>query len=74
MHEIVKVKAKEKYTVWIKFADGREKTVNLQPFIGKGFSKELLDKEKFHKVFVEPGGGIAWDNGYDCCADFLNDL
>jgi len=39
-----------------------------------GFSKELLEPEKFNKVFIEPGGGIAWDTGYDFCPDFLKEL
>ncbi len=74
MNEVVEVKTKEKYLVWLKFADGEKKVVNLEPYIGKGFSKELLGPEKFSKVFVEPGGGIAWDNGYDFCPNFLKEL
>ncbi len=74
MNEVVKVKTKEKYLVWLKFADGEEKVVNLKPYIGKGFSKELLEQVKFRKVFIEPGGGIAWDNGYDFCPNFLKKL
>jgi hypothetical protein len=74
MNEVVEVKINEKYLVWLKFADGEEKVVNLEPYIGKGFSKELLRPEKFSKVFIEPGGGIAWDNGYDFCLNFLKEL
>ena len=72
--EVVEIKTNEKYLIWLKFADGEEKVVNLEPFIGKGFSKELLKQEKFSEVFIEPGGGIAWDNGYDFCPNFLKEL
>jgi len=39
--------------------DGEEKVLNLRPCIGRGFTAELLNKEKFQKAFIEPGGGIA---------------
>ncbi len=74
MNEIVEVKAKGNYFVWIKFRNGQEKTVDLKPFIGKGFTKELLDTTKFNQVFVEPNGGIAWPNGFDFCPNFLIEL
>jgi len=34
----------------------------------------LLDKKKFQKAFIEPAGGIAWDNGYDFCPNYLKEL
>jgi hypothetical protein len=40
----------------------------------KGFTKEFLDKEKFDKVFIEHGGGIVWNNGFDFCPNFLQQL
>ena len=74
MNAIVEVKAKGNYFVWLRFKDGQEKTVDLKPFIGKGFTKELLDTAIFNQVFVEPGGGIAWPNGFDFCPNFLREL
>jgi hypothetical protein len=58
----------------LRFKDGEEKTVNLLPFLGKGFTAELLDPSKFEKVFIELGGGIASENGYDFCRNFLKGL
>jgi len=52
----------------------RSKVVNLKPFIGKGFTKDLLMEENFKKVFIDAGGGIAWDNGFDFCPNFLRQL
>jgi hypothetical protein len=74
MNEIVEIKVLENYHVWLRFDDGDEKIVDLKPFIGKGFTSELLDYNKFEQVSLEPGGGIAWENGYDMCPNFLKEL
>lgn len=34
----------------------------------------MVDKEKFQKAFIEPGRGIAWENGYDFCPNYLKEL
>lgn len=74
MEKVEEIKVKDGYTIELRFADGFMCEVDLTPFLGKGFTKELLDKEKFNEVFVEPGGGIAWPNGYDFCPDYLRQL
>ena len=74
MIEVTKIKTLDNYLIWLRFSDGEEKVVNLEPFIGKGFTKELLDRQKFKQVFIEPGGGIAWENGFDFCPNFLREL
>ena len=74
MNEVVEIKVLQDYRVWLRFQDGEAKVVNLRPFIGKGFTVELIDHSNFEKVFIEPGGGIAWENGYDFCPNFLKDL
>lgn len=56
------------------FADGYIGIVDVRPVIGKGFTKDLLDNELFKLVTTEPGGGIAWSNGFDLCPEFLRDL
>jgi len=74
MNEVIKIKPIENYQIWLRFADGEEKVVNLKPFLGKGFTKDLLDTANFNKAFIEPGGGIAWENGFDFCPNFLKEL
>lgn len=74
MNKVIKIKTIDNYLIWLRFSDGVEKVVNLEPFIGKGFTKELLDSQKFKQVFIEPGGGIAWENGFDFCPNFLKEL
>jgi len=73
-NEVIEIQALKDHHIWLRFKDGEEKTVNLRPFLGKGFTAELLEPPKFEKVFIEPGGGIAWENGYDFCPNFLKEL
>lgn len=74
MEKVKEVKVIEGYTIEVQFNDGFVGEVDLAPFLGKGFTKELLEKEKFNEVFVEDGGGIGWPNGYDFCPDYLRQL
>lgn len=74
MNRITEIKVLEGFNVWMKFDDGLEKVINLKPFIGKGFTKELLDEKKFREAFIEEGGGIAWPNGYDFCPNYLREI
>ena len=74
MNEVIEIQALQDHHLGLRFKDGEETTVNLRPFLGKGFTEELLDQSKFEKVFIEPGGGIAWENGYDFCPNFLKEL
>ena len=74
MNEVIDFKVLEDYRIWLRFNDGEEKTIDFRPYIGKGFSAELLNRDKFRQVFIEPGGGIAWENGYDFCPNHLKEL
>lgn len=74
MDKVIQFKVLEDYNIWLRFSDGEEKIIYIQPFLGKGFTRELLNYEAFKKVFIEPGGGIAWENGYDFCPNYLKNL
>jgi len=74
MNEVIDLKVLDNYQIWIRFKDGIEKIINLQKFLGKGISKELLEYENFKKVSIELGGGIAWYNGFDFCPNYLKEL
>jgi len=74
MNEIKQLEVLSDYRIWLRFQDGTEKTVNIRPLIGNGFTAELLDYEKFRQVEIEGGGGLAWPNGYDICPNFLKDF
>lgn len=74
MNEITELKVLSNYRIWLKFSDETKKVVKLRPYIGKGFTAELLDYKNFEQVYIESGGGIAWKNGYDFCPNFLKEL
>lgn len=74
MHEVIEIKPLPNHSVWIKFKDGFEKTVSLRSLLGKGLTAELLDEHRFKSVMIEPGGGIAWPNGFDICPNHLREL
>lgn len=74
MNEVVELLVLDNYRIQIKFKDEEIKVVNIRPFLGKEFTADLLDYDKFNKVFIEPCGGIAWSNGYDFCPNFLKEL
>ena len=73
MNEIIEIKVLDNYQIWMKFQDGTSKTVDFLPFIGKGFTVDLLDPSYFAKVEIESGGGLSWPNGYDFCPNFLKE-
>jgi len=74
MNKVVEIEILEHYNVWLKFDDGFDSQINFEPFLGKGIAKELLEKDKFRTLHIEPGGGIAWYNGYDFCPNYLRIL
>jgi len=74
MNEVSKIKVLDNFQIWLKFKDGTEKVINFRRFLGKGITVELLNYENFKKVTIEPGGGIAWFNGYDFCPNYLKEL
>ena len=73
MKQIVNFTVLPNYHITIIFQDGMQKTVDFRPFIGHGFTAQLLDTAYFSTVFIESGGGLAWDNDFDFCPNFLYD-
>lgn len=71
MHRVIAIQVIGKHLVEILFSDGLIKVIDLEPFIGKGVSAQLLDEDYFRQVEIESGGGIAWPNGFDFCPNFL---
>lgn len=73
-YKITDIKVLDNYQIWLKFNDNSTKTIDCKPFIGKGFTKELLDYDKFKQVKIEDFGGLIWPNGYDICPNFLKEI
>jgi hypothetical protein len=74
METIIEVKPLDNYFIGILFADNFYATINIKPFITTGISTKLLDLEYFKKVKVDEFGGIAWENGFDFCPNYLREL
>jgi hypothetical protein len=74
MHRILSVTPKENFHLQLRFEDGKIKMVDCTSFIGQGMGAPLLDANYFNQVSLEPGGGITWPNGFDCCPNFLYDF
>ena len=74
MNAVKQYKVLDEYKIWIRFEDGFEGTVHLKPLLKKGIAAELLDTVAFEKVYIESGGGLAWENGFDICPNSLRDI
>ena len=55
------------------FADGTDKLIDVQSFIGTdALTQPLADPAFFQQVALHPNGrGIFWPNDYDMCPDYF---
>lgn len=74
MNRITEIKILEDYQIAVRFHNGLKTNIDLLPFIGKGFTKELLVLTEIKKVTKDSGGGLVWTNGFDICPNFLREL
>lgn len=74
MNIVKEYKVLKDYQIWLRFEDGYQGIVDVRPFLGKGIALDLLDADKFSKVNIESGGGLAWENGFDICPNSLREL
>ena len=74
MYAVKEYKVLDDYRIWISFDDGFEKTVNLKPILNKGIAADLLNPKSFGSVTIESGGGLAWENGFDICPNYLREI
>ena len=74
MNAVTQVIPKPANRALLTFADGFCAEVDLKPLLTKGIATELSAQERFTEVTTEPGGGIAWPNGFDLCPEFLREL
>ncbi len=71
LYRIVDARARERYRIWLKFADGTEGEVDLSYLAGKGVFSEWAEKNTFAKVDIGPDGELIWPGGADLCPDSL---
>ena len=73
--DIADVEVLHDHVVRLRFADGVEKTIDLDPYLhGPVFAEVRSDPAVFASVAVDPEAGtIAWPNGADLAPDVLYD-
>jgi len=60
------------YTVWIRFNDGAEGEMDLEPELEGEVFGPLRDKELFRRFRVDPEiETLVWENGADLAPEFL---
>ncbi len=71
--DITHVEVLHDHVVRLRFADGLEKTIDLDPYLrGPVFAAIQNDPAVFAAVTVDPDAGtIAWPNGADLAPDVL---
>ena len=70
--EPIEVKAIEKYKLYIKFKNGEEKILDMEPELNEKFYKRLKECEYFKNVKIsETGITIEWQNGEDIAPENL---
>ena len=74
MESIIEVKPLDNYVIWVRFSDKFDATIDIKPFITTGISTKLLDSDYFKQVKIDEFGGIAWENGFDFCPNYLRAL
>ena len=73
MIRIRKVKPLERYIVRLEFTNGKQKTVDLEPYlVGPMFEPLRRDPSMFKTITVDKQlGTIVWENGADIDPDVL---
>ena len=73
LRDVVEVRPLEGYRVFLKFDDGLQGEVDLQPLLDPfdGVFEPLRDHTRFREVFIDSGGTIAWPNGADIAPETL---
>jgi len=72
LNPITSVEPRPDYRLWIRFADGVEGEVSLEPLVGKGVFELWTDQENFRAVSVDPESGtVVWPGGLDLAPDAL---
>lgn len=70
--EPIEVKAIEEYKLYIKFKNGEEKILDMEPELNEKFYKRLKEYEYFKNVKIsETGITIEWQNGEDIAPENL---
>lgn len=74
IYRIVDFKHIETFTLWIKFDDGEERTIDFQPVLKGSLYGQLQDESIFKQVEINPERHtLVWPNGADFDPETLHD-
>ena len=75
LYDVVEVRARPNFRVWLRFEDGLEGEADLSNLAGRGVFKRWIDNPaEFDQVSVdEESGTIVWPGGLDVAPDRLYD-
>jgi hypothetical protein len=73
LYDVVAVKARDPFRIWIRFEDGTEGEADLSDLAGRGVFKRWIDNpSEFVQATVDPGSGtVVWPGGLDVAPDRL---
>jgi len=73
LRDVVEVRPLEGYRVFLRFDDGVQGEIDLEPLLSPfdGVFAPLREPARFREVFVDDGGTIAWRNGADLAPEIL---
>jgi hypothetical protein len=66
LYDVVEFEIVDDYTLWLKFDDGFERTINFEPVLHGEVFEPLRTLEIFNQVTLNPDTGtIEWPTGAD---------
>ena len=71
--DVVKVKVKPNYQLWLEFENGEWRTFDMNPFLEKGVFRQLQDSRLFSAAHVDYGT-VAWPGDIDMAPETLYGL
>jgi hypothetical protein len=72
LYEIVAVKVRSNYRLWVRFSDGSEGEIDLSSLVGNGVFARWEDPMEFDKVYIDPETRtVAWPGDIDLAPDAI---
>ncbi len=71
MPKLLEVKAMPTHTLWLRYSDGVEGSVDLSDLVGQGVFSAWSEPGVFEQVALTEYGAPAWGEAIDLCPDAL---
>lgn len=68
--DVLVVKPKSDYRIYVEIKDGRKGIFDMKPYLDKGVFQELKDTNYFKRVSIEYGA-VTWPNQQDIAPESL---